>query len=82
MELHPDRRRRHLAGHPGGHPPQRLIDQVARIISIVGYSFPTFVFGLLMLMIFYAGLEWFPPGRLSDWASQVVYSTSSTSTPA
>jgi len=51
-----------------------LIDQAARIFSIVGTSFPTFVFGLLMLLIFYANLQWFPPGRLSDWASQVVFS--------
>jgi peptide/nickel transport system permease protein len=50
-----------------------FIDQAARIFSIVGTSFPTFVFGLLMLMIFYANLQWFPPGRLSDWASQVVF---------
>lgn len=49
-----------------------FIDQAARIFSIVGASFPTFVFGLLMLMIFYANLQWFPPGRLSDWASQIV----------
>lgn len=50
-----------------------FIDQAARIFSIVGTSFPTFVFGLLMLMIFYVSLPWFPPGRLSDWANQVVY---------
>ncbi len=53
-----------------------FIDQAARIFSIVGTSFPTFVFGLLMLMIFYANLQWFPPGRLSDWASQVVFASS------
>jgi peptide/nickel transport system permease protein len=51
-----------------------FIDQAARIFSIVGTSFPTFVFGLLMLLIFYANMQWFPPGRLSDWASQVVFS--------
>jgi peptide/nickel transport system permease protein len=50
------------------------IDHLARIFSIVGYSFPTFVFALLMLMIFYAALQWFPPGRLSDWATAIVYS--------
>jgi ABC-type dipeptide/oligopeptide/nickel transport system permease component len=55
------------------------IDQVGRVFSIVGTSFPTFVFGLLMLMIFYANLKWFPPGRLSDWASQVVYTDEFTS---
>lgn len=50
------------------------IDQFARIFSIVGYSFPTFVFGLLMLMLFYAVLHWFPPGRISDWANAVIRS--------
>ena len=49
------------------------IDQAARIFSIIGTSFPTFVFGLLVLMIFYANLKWFPPGKMSDWASQVVF---------
>jgi len=52
------------------------IDQAARIFSIVGTSFPTFVFGLLVLMLFYANLQWFPPGKMSDWASQVVFSES------
>jgi peptide/nickel transport system permease protein len=51
-----------------------IIDQSARIFSIVGTSFPTFVFGLLMLMLFYVELGWFPPGRMSDWASVVVRS--------
>ena len=50
------------------------IDQVARIFSIVGYSFPSFVFGLLVLMFFYAQLQWFPPGRMSDWARVIVSS--------
>ena len=53
-----------------------LIDQAARMFSIVGTSFPSFVFGLLVLMIFYANLRWFPPGRLSDWANQVVLASS------
>jgi len=51
-----------------------LIDQAARVFSIVGTSFPTFVFGLLVLMIFYANLQWFPPGRLSDQYTQVFNS--------
>ncbi len=52
----------------------KVIDQAARVFSIVGYSFPTFVFGLLVLLIFYAGLHILPPGRLSDWATAIVYS--------
>jgi peptide/nickel transport system permease protein len=51
-----------------------FIDQAARVFSIVGTSFPSFVFGLLMLMIFYANLQWFPPGRLTDEFNQVVNS--------
>ena len=51
-----------------------IIDQAARVFSIVGTSFPTFVFGLIVLMIFYANLHWFPPGRVSDWANRVILS--------
>jgi peptide/nickel transport system permease protein len=51
-----------------------VIDQSARIFSIIGTSFPTFVFGLLVLMIFYANLGWFPPGKMSDWVSIVIRS--------
>jgi peptide/nickel transport system permease protein len=50
------------------------IDQVSRVIAILGWSFPTFVFGLLVLLIFYAKLGWFPPGRLSPEYSQAVLS--------
>ncbi len=48
------------------------IDQVTRVFAIIGWSFPTFVFGLLMLLVFYAGLGWFEPGRLSIAYSQEV----------
>lgn len=54
----------------------RFIDQVLRVFSIVGYSIPVFVFGLVVLMVFYARLGWFPPGRISDWASQIIQSSS------
>lgn len=52
----------------------RLVDQILRVFSIVGWSIPVFVFGLLVLLFFYAKLGWFPPGRLSEWAVQVVQS--------
>lgn len=50
----------------------KFVDHVLRIFAIVGWSFPTYVFGLLVLMIFYAQLDWFPAGRLSEWATRVV----------
>lgn len=52
----------------------KFIDQAARIFSIIGYSFPTFVLGLLLLMLFYAQLHWFPSGRMSDWVSALINS--------
>lgn len=55
------------------------LDHAGRVVAIVGWSFPTFVFGLLMLMIFYGMLNWFPPGRLSIGAARVVNSKAFTS---
>lgn len=51
-----------------------FVDQAARVFSIVGTSFPTFVIGLLLLMVFYANLHWFSPGRLSDDLTRVYES--------
>ncbi len=51
-----------------------FIDQILRVFSIVGWSIPIFVFGLIALMVFYARLGWFPPGRLSNQTSQIVQS--------
>jgi len=48
-------------------------DQVARVATIFGVALPEFVFGLLLLVLFYGWLKIFPPGRLSSWAEDVVY---------
>jgi ABC-type dipeptide/oligopeptide/nickel transport system permease component len=50
----------------------KLFDQVARVFAIIGWSFPTFVFALLLLLVFYAQLNWFQPGRLSTQFAQEV----------
>jgi len=52
----------------------KLLDQILRVVSIVGWSIPSFVFGLLLLMFLYAKLRWFAPERLSDWALRIVQS--------
>jgi peptide/nickel transport system permease protein len=52
----------------------RWPDHLIRIFTILGWSFPVYVFGLLMLLIFYSALDWFPPGRLSQWAQAAVTS--------
>ena len=47
-----------------------FVDQLVRGISVVGVSVPSFWFGLVLLLIFYAGLGWAPgPGRLSPMLS-------------
>lgn len=51
----------------------QLADQGARVATSIGVSLPEFVFGLALLVIFYGWLQWFPPGRLSTWAEDVVY---------
>ena len=43
----------------------KALDQLTRIVAITGYSLPSFVLGLILLMIFYGKLGWFPPGRYS-----------------
>jgi peptide/nickel transport system permease protein len=44
-----------------------IFDQVSRILSLFGFSIPTYFLALCMLLIFFYLLEWAPPamGRLS-----------------
>lgn len=56
-----------------------LTDHVSRVTAIIGWSFPTFVFGILALMVFYGMLGWFPPGRLTLSAARIVHSDAFTS---
>ncbi|MBN6717206.1 ABC transporter permease [Pseudomonas capsici] len=50
------------AWRPGG-----WIDTLVRLFSLIGYSVPVFWLGLLMLLLFYAKLQWAGgPGRLDD----------------
>jgi ABC-type dipeptide/oligopeptide/nickel transport system permease component len=51
------------------------VDHISRILSIWGYSLPVFVWGLLLLLVFYGRLQWFPPERLSLEAGLYAQST-------
>jgi peptide/nickel transport system permease protein len=44
----------------------KWIDHITRIIAIVGWSLPTFLFALVLLMIFYGYFQIFSPGVISD----------------
>jgi len=51
----------------------RWPDQVARVLGLVGYSVPTFWFGLIGLLVFYGILGWVGgPGRLGVFYEDVV----------
>ena len=53
-----------------------LVDQIVRIIGLIGYSVPIFWLGLLALVLFYARLHWAAfPGRID-----IVYEYTFTST--
>jgi len=51
----------------------RWPDQLARVLGLVGYSVPTFWFGLIGLLVFYGILGWVGgPGRLGVFFEDVV----------
>ncbi|MDE2491303.1 MAG: ABC transporter permease [Elusimicrobia bacterium] len=54
----------------------KLIDHVTRFVAITGYSLPSFVLGLLLLMVFYGHLHWFPPGRYTLATDMIVHDPS------
>ena len=52
-------------------------DQLGTLISMIGFSVPTFFTGVLLIMIFSVNLGWFPSiydttHRVTDWDSLVV----------
>ncbi len=51
----------------------RLVDHIVRVVSLVGYSMPTFWLGMIGLMVLYAELGWVGgPGRLDIFYHGVV----------
>jgi dipeptide transport system permease protein len=41
-----------------------IIDHATRVLSIIGWSLPSFWLGLILLSVFYGYLRWLPPGPL------------------
>jgi len=54
----------------------RRPDHIFRSLAFVATSVPPFILGLILLTIFYAGLRWFPPGRLGLSEQALVRSSS------
>ncbi|MDE1976222.1 MAG: ABC transporter permease [Elusimicrobia bacterium] len=53
----------------------KLLDQTTRVVAITGYSLPSFVLGLFLLMVFYGHFQIFPPGRYSLDVDLLVHSS-------
>ncbi len=49
-----------------------LVDQITRTMSILAYSVPVFVVGLVLLLVFYGGLGLFGTGRLGNASILIV----------
>lgn len=52
----------------------RSLDHITRLVAISGWSMPSFLLALIILMIFYGQFDLFMPGRLSQWAARIVTS--------
>jgi ABC-type dipeptide/oligopeptide/nickel transport system permease component len=54
-----------IGGGLAGAHEHKATDHVFRVVAFIATAIPPFVLALVLLGIFYAGLKWFPPGRLT-----------------
>jgi ABC-type dipeptide/oligopeptide/nickel transport system permease component len=47
-------------------------DHLIRSATFLGWAFPPFILALILINVAYARTGWFPPGRMSIWASPIV----------
>ncbi|OWJ57846.1 ABC transporter permease [Inquilinus limosus] len=57
----------HAAVHKG-----RAVDQLIRILSLVGLSFPNFWLAMMMVLVFSIALGWLPPSGMEGASSLVM----------
>ncbi|MFD2237445.1 ABC transporter permease [Aureimonas populi] len=50
----------------------RWPDQVIRVLSLVGLSFPNFWLAIMLVLVFSIGLQWLPPSGMEGWQSFVM----------
>lgn len=50
----------------------RWPDQVIRVLSLVGLSFPNFWLAIMLVLVFSIGLQWLPPSGYEGWQSFVM----------
>lgn len=54
-----------IGGGLAGAHEHKATDHAFRVVAFIATAIPPFVLALVLLGIFYAGLKWFPPGRLT-----------------
>ncbi|MFC1997105.1 ABC transporter permease subunit [Chloroflexota bacterium] len=54
-----------VSGVAAGWKQGKTTDHGFRLTAFIATSIPPFVLGLMLLSVFYIGLHWFPPGRVS-----------------
>lgn len=50
----------------------RPIDTIARIVALIGQSVPSFLLGIILILIFAVGLRWLPSSGAAGWQSLVL----------
>ncbi len=54
----------------------RRKDLALQVSAFIATAMPTFILALFLISVFYAGLKWFPPGRLSSALSYAIQGNS------
>lgn len=49
-----------------------LIDNISRVIAMIGVSMPHFWFGLMLILFFSVKLGWLPSGGINSWKSWIL----------
>lgn len=52
--------------------PGRLVDRIAMGVALIGQSVPSFLSGLLLILLFGVTLHWFPTSGIGDWRHFVL----------
>ncbi|HCL79915.1 MAG TPA: peptide ABC transporter [Synergistaceae bacterium] len=52
--------------------PNSLLDNVGRVLALLGVSMPSFWIGLLLIMVFARNLGWFPAVGRESWTSVIM----------
>jgi peptide/nickel transport system permease protein len=50
----------------------RAIDAVARLLALIGQSVPSFLLGLVLILVFAVGLHWLPSSGAAGWQSLIL----------